>query len=262
MTSDGVCRSRCPLMPVTDPISLLIIFLALALGGALKGATGAGAPVIAVPVMAAFFDVRLAVMIMAAPNLVTNIWQSRAYWSHLKDRSFAIRFALSGAAGVAPGTLVLATMPVRALTLLVAVAVIAYIGLRLIQPEFRLNAERARRLAIPMGTLGGILQGAGGISAPVSESFLNAMRLERPVFIATIAIFFISMSVAQVPALFAMGLMTPGLLTLSFLALVPLLLFMPVGAWAAQWLSPRDFDRMTLILLSLLALRLLYAVFS
>ena len=31
--------------------------------------------------MAAFFDVRLAVIIMVTPNLVTNIWQLRQYWA-------------------------------------------------------------------------------------------------------------------------------------------------------------------------------------
>lgn len=249
-------------MPVTDPFTLSVIFAALALGGTLKGATGAGAPVIAVPVMAAFFDVRFAVMIMAAPNLITNVWQCRAYWAYVQDRRFAIRFALSGAAGTIVGTVLLATMPIRALTFLVAAAVLAYVGLRLIQPEFRLGADRANRIVRPIGALGGVLQGAGGISAPFSISFLNAMRLERKAFIGTVSVYFIAMAATQLPALFATGLMTPGLLALSGLALIPLSLFIPVGAWAARWLSPKGFDRLTLVLLSLLALRLLYTALA
>ena len=231
------------------------------MGGTLKGATGAGAPVIAVPVMAAFFDVRIAVMLMAAPNLVTNTWQCRAYWRHVQNRRFAIRFALAGGAGAIVGTVLLAVMPIRALTIIVAAAVMAYVGLRLIQPEFRLEARTSDRLAVPVGTLGGILQGAGGISAPFSISFLNAMRLERKAFIGTVSVYFIAMAVTQLPTLFATGLMTPGLLALSALALIPLVLFMPVGAWAARWLTPQGFDRLTLILLFLLALRLLYVAF-
>jgi uncharacterized membrane protein YfcA len=106
------------------------------------------------------------------------------------------------------------------------------------------------------------LQGAGGISAPFSISFLNAMRMERKAFIGTVSVYFIAMAATQLPALFATGLMTPGLLALSGLALVPLLLFMPVGARVAQWLSPKGFDRLTLVLLSLLALRLLYTALT
>jgi uncharacterized membrane protein YfcA len=242
----------------SDPYSILIIFVALAMGGTIKGATGGGAPVIAVPVMAAFFDVRIAVMLMAAPNLVTNIWQCRAYWADVLDRKFALRFALAGAAGTIAGTLLLATMPIQVLTVLVALAVIAYVGLRVIQPDFRIEHSRAARLAGPIGILGGVLQGAGGISAPFSISFLNAMRMERRAFIGTVSVYFIAMAATQLPALFATGLMTPGLLAVSGLALIPLVLFMPVGAWAAQWLSPKGFDRLTLVLLSLLAMRLLY----
>ena len=56
-------------------LSLAALFLAFALGGIVKGATGAGAPVVAIPVIAIFFDVQLAVIIMAVPNLISNLLQ-------------------------------------------------------------------------------------------------------------------------------------------------------------------------------------------
>jgi uncharacterized membrane protein YfcA len=43
---------------IFDPITIVAIFLAFALGGVLKGATGAGAPIITIPVIAAFYDHR------------------------------------------------------------------------------------------------------------------------------------------------------------------------------------------------------------
>ena len=58
-----------------DPITIFAILAAFALGGTLKGATGAGAPIITIPVIAAFYDVRIAVIIMVIPNLLTNISQ-------------------------------------------------------------------------------------------------------------------------------------------------------------------------------------------
>ena len=58
-----------------DPITIFAILVAFALGGTLKGATGAGAPIITIPVIAAFYDVRIAVIIMVIPNLLTNISQ-------------------------------------------------------------------------------------------------------------------------------------------------------------------------------------------
>ena len=60
---------------VFDTVTIIAILVAFALGGILKGATGAGAPIVTIPVIAAFYDVRIAVIIMVVPNLLTNIGQ-------------------------------------------------------------------------------------------------------------------------------------------------------------------------------------------
>ena len=58
---------------IFDPINIFAIWVAFALRGTPKGATGAGAPIITIPVIVAFYDVRIAVIIMVIPNLLTNI---------------------------------------------------------------------------------------------------------------------------------------------------------------------------------------------
>src|SRR3546814_4921733 len=52
---------------------LVLGALALALGGVLKGATGAGSPLFAVPLLAMLYDVPLAVAIFTLPSLFSNI---------------------------------------------------------------------------------------------------------------------------------------------------------------------------------------------
>lgn len=245
-----------------DPIAFAAIFAAFALGGILKGATGAGTPVIAVPVMAAFLDVRVAVVLMVLPNFVTNFMQLYQYWDRRLQPGFWWKHAAAGVIGAGVGTWLLATLPTRLLLVMVAVAVVSYIALRLARPDFKLARDIADKLAIPAGILGGILQGAAGISAPVTVSFLNAMRLERPVFISTISAFFGGMTLAQFPAQFATGLMTVDLLLLSVLALIPLFIFMPVGSWAAKRMSAKRFDQLVLLLLTGLALRLIWVIIT
>ena len=53
-----------------------------------------------------------------------------------------------------------------------------------------------------MGSAGGVLQGSAGLSAPVSITFLNSMKLERNQFIPTISVYFGVMSVFQIPTLY------------------------------------------------------------
>ena len=247
-------------MPTLDLYTTLVILVALSLGGMVKGATGAGAPVVAVPVIAAFFDVRLAVAVMVTPNLASNLWQVIEYRKECLGGGFTWRFALTGAFGALVGTVLLAILPERALILIVALSVSAYIALRVAHPDFRLGAVTARRLAMPAGLAAGLLQGAAGISAPVAVSFLNAMRVPRPAFIATISAIFLGMAMVQLPALFVAGFLTPALLGLSVVALAPLLVSMRLGAWLARRLSHEGFDRLTLLLLTLLALRLFHSV--
>lgn len=239
-----------------DLNTALIVGAALAAGGLIKGATGAGAPVVAVPVVAAIFDVRLAVAVMALPNLCTNLWQMLNYRRHRLDMTWTFRFVVTGAVGAGAGTCLLAIVPERFLLFSLAVVVTSYVLLRLMRPQFKMTESVGRRLAVPVGLVGGLLQGAAGISAPVSVSYLNAMRLDRPVFIFTISTFFAAMSLVQLPALVATGLLSFQVLLMSLMALIPLFVALPLGAFAARWLSPQGFDRLILLLLTALAVRM------
>lgn len=241
---------------------LVLGALALALGGVLKGATGAGSPLFAVPLLAMLYDVPLAVAIFTLPSLFSNIWQGWRFRAHRVGPTLTWVFALAGAAGAAVGSLVLISLPSDMLLLGVAGAVFLYIAFRLARPDWVLDLGIATRLAVPAGFAGGLLQGAAGISAPVSITFLNAMRIERSAFIATISVFFVAMSATQVPLLVGWGVLTPFRLLLSVAAILPLAAGMPLGAMLAKRFSKEFFDRVILAVLALVAARLvLNAIF-
>ena len=237
-----------------------LVALALMLGGVLKGATGAGAPILAVPILVLLFDVRFAIVVMLVPNLLTNAMQAWRYRAELPPKDFVLPLILAGLVGVGLGTLTLASLASDTLSLFVAFAVIGYIALRLARPDWHLSMPMAKRLAAPAGLAAGFLQGASGLSAPVSITFLNAMRLPRPVFIATISLFFTSFTVLQFGALSWAGLLTLRDIAISAFALAPILLGMPIGAHLAKTLKPAVFDRLILGLLAVIALRLLAGI--
>lgn len=241
-------------------MSIVLAILALLLGGVMKGATGAGAPVIATPALTMLFDVQTAVAILVVPNLLSNIWQAWSFRSHALPPRFLILFAGGGIFGAVLGTWLLVVLAPETLALMVAFAVIAYIALRLAKPGWILPTSRAEGLSAPVGLLGGILQGATGISAPVSITFLNAMRLHRTAFIGTIAILFVAMSAAQLPALWTVGLISPRTLGLGLIALLLISLAMPLGNWLGKRCPPKLFDIILLTLLALIALKILIEV--
>ena len=246
---------------VSDPVIIIAIFIAFALGGILKGATGAGAPIVTIPVMAAFYDVRIAVIIMVIPNLLTNIGQLYQFRKTILPRFFTISFALGGGIGAFLGTILLVNLPIKILTLSVASIVIIYILLKLIVPSWKLNYIKAKKLVFLMGAGGGVLQGSAGLSAPISITFLNSMKLERNQFIPTISVYFGVMSIFQMPTLYYYDFLNLETIIMSCISTIVLMAFMPFGSWIAKSVSKDSFDKITLILLGFIALRIIYLNF-
>jgi uncharacterized membrane protein YfcA len=238
--------------------SALIMALALAAGAIVKGATGMGLPLVALPVLTAAFGLQHAVGLMTIPLIVTNAWQVWRFRGEAQSPRLAFMpvFLVGGAVGIGVGTWALTNLPERLLVLALGVILLAYVALRLATPHWALSAAMAKRFGPLAGLGGGTLQGATGISAPIGVTFIHAMALERGAHVFAVSTMFLLFAVVQLPALWAAGVMQPLWLLQGLLALVPILIFMPVGHWASGKLSRKAFDRMILIFLGLIGLKM------
>lgn len=234
----------------------LIVFVALGLGGVVKGAIGLGLPIVAIPVLAAFLGVPHALAIIMVPLVVTNAWQIWQYRHERGETPFLAPLVLSGLAGIGLGTWALTELPVNALSLTLATIVTLYIVMTLAKPQLALSPKRGRRLAPGVGFVGGVLQGATGISAPVTVTFMHALRLERGPFIFAVSVMFVSWALVQSASLAVAGVLTPFRLVEGVLALVPIALGMPIGNWLAKKASRRTFERIIVGILAVMAVRL------
>jgi uncharacterized membrane protein YfcA len=118
--------------------------------------------------------------------------------------------------------------------------------------------EKATKLVFILGAAGGVLQGTAGLSAPISITFLNAMKLERNQFIPTISVYFGVMSIFQMPTLYYYDFLNFEIIIASLVSTIVLLSFMPIGSWIAKSVSKEKFDKITLILLAFIAVRIIY----
>lgn len=235
---------------------ILVVLLALGLGGFVKGAIGLGLPLVGVPALAAFLGVPHALAIMMVPLIVTNLWQVWQYRHRRERAGFLVPLVLVGLLGIAIGTWLLTALPVEALSLTLAVTMTLYIALSLAKPTLTLPPKAGKRFAPIVGLVGGTLQGATGISAPVTVTFIHAMRLEREPFVFAVSAMFLAWAICQALALWIAGVLTPPRLVEGAIALVPIVLFMPLGNMAAKRLSRRAFEKAILVLLALMAVRL------
>lgn len=236
---------------------LLVAVVSYALGGVLKGAIGAGTPIVVIPLMSIYFDVPFAVSIFALPALVSNIWQGWQYRDSLLERGFVLRLAIGAGIGALIGTLLLVSLPTDLLSVAVGVLALCYIVFRMAKPHWQLAYDPARRIVLPVGIAAGILQGAAGISAPVSVTFLHALKLSRLQFIATISALFSAMASVQLLTLGVLGVLDGQRILISVLACVPLFAGMPVGAWLVRHVRPALFDRLIMLLLLVIAVKLI-----
>ena len=240
---------------------IVMAILAFAMGGVLKGAIGAGTPVIAVPILSLYYGVPFAVTVFALPAVLSNLLQLWQFRRDLLPERFIWPMGLGAGVGAGLGTVILVSLPAQILMISVAGATLAYVGFRLARPDWQLGYDLAARVVLPVSVLAGIMQGAAGISAPISLTFISALRLERAAFIGTISAFFLAMSLVQLPALWGVGLLTGEKLLYSLGLCIPLFAAMPLGGWLARFIPPAMFERIVMALLVLIAARLLWAAF-
>jgi uncharacterized membrane protein YfcA len=195
---------------------------------------------------------------MSLPILFSNGWQVWRYRANIRTGISFLPWLLVGSVvGIVFGTWLLTALPQRALSLALAVLVLAYIGLRIRNPEFTISIPLARRLSPAVGFAAGTLQGAAGVSAPVTITFMHSLRLPRAEYIGIISCIFIVPTLVQFPALWIADVLTWHRLLESALALVPVAVLMPAGAWMARFISRTAFDWIILGVLGIIAIELL-----
>ena len=244
----------------TSALDVVIIVVAIATGAFVKGATGGGLPQIAIPVMAPFIGVEHAVVIMAIPGVVSNLWLTHHHRAELPGTRDLPSLVWTGVVGAVLGTVALKSLDGRALSAVLVVVIVAYVVVVLVHPGFHLPARVTRFTSPPVGLMGGVLQGSTGISGPLLTTYLHGFQLVPGAYIFSLAVLFGISAVVQVVTLAVVGLYTVPWLVESLLILLPIAAVQPIGSWASTRLSRSTFQRVTLVLVAASAVSLAHNV--
>jgi len=239
---------------------VLTIAAASALGAGVKGVTGMGSPLLAVPLISLVGGVEDAVVAIALPNLVANIalcWHSREGRRETRD---LVRLAGFGVVGAVVGTVALVNLSDEPLLVLIAITIIGFVVQFVRHPEFRLPAAVAHRWSPATGTVIGVVQGATGISGPVVGAWFHGYRLPRDAYVFSITLLFGITGAVQIAILLAQGAMTTDRAWGALAAAVPAAIMLPLGVRVRQRLAGPAFDRVVLAVLLVSAVSLLAQV--
>ncbi|GER04076.1 hypothetical protein JCM17846_17580 [Iodidimonas nitroreducens] len=244
---------------MNDPLTLLLIFAALALGGISKGITGIGLPLLAVPLLSIYLGVEHAVVLMVLPSLFSNGWLVFVHRRQAPPARLLTPFLLAGIIGGALGTWLLAIMDDRSLTRILALWLGLYLLQLVLKPSFRM--PQTPFLGPIFGLLSGAVQGATGISAPLIAPYLTGLGLTAQSFVFSIALSFTLFSASQITALFVADLWTIDRLVQGLYALVPVMIFVQIGVWLGRRFNAETFRIALLIIFILMEIELIYSGF-
>lgn len=234
--------------------------VASALGAGVKGVTGMGYPLLAVPLISLVGGVEDAVVAVAAPNLAANAylcWHARRGRHEARDLG---RLAGWGIAGAVVGTVALVELPDEPLLVALALTIVFFVVQFLRHPELRLPAAVAHRWSPVTGTVIGVMQGALGVSGPVVGAWFHGYRLPRETYVYSITLLFGVTGAVQLAILLGQGEMTGDRAWAALAAAVPAAITLPLGVQLRDQLAGPTFDRVVLAVLLVSAVSLLLQV--
>ena len=150
---------------------VLLVVVALFLGGVVKATLGFGTPLISLPILAIGLGGEEAVILIAIPGLVSNGILLYSNRSHHRESVDLWRIVIPSIPAAALGALALSELPDRAISLLLAGMLVAYLLVRGFRPDATVTFTKRRWLSP-----------AVGISLPVIAPYLHSLRLSPNAF--------------------------------------------------------------------------------
>lgn len=217
----------------------LVVILAvaggLAAGGLVKGVTGMGLPLVAVPVMTLFVGVPTAVPLMTFPILASNLWQGAqgGRWRQVVRRVWPLLAAQP--VGTVAGVAVLSSAEPRIVVGMLGLLTILFVAAVRFQPDWEMTPRQEGWVAPFMGLCSGFSGGVSSFFGTPIALYLFLIRLEKDEFVSAIGVTYAYSGVVLILALTAFGLLGPQLYLWSILATPAVF----VGMWLGQHLRRR-----------------------
>ena len=225
---------------------LLVIAGGFFAGGFIKGTTGMGLPLVAVPVATLVVDVPVAVALITVPILLTNLWQGRE-WRRVVKRVWPL-LAVQPFAMVA-GVAVLSWANPRVVVALLGVLTILFVVMVRFQPAWRMTPRSERWIAPLMGLCSGFSGGVSSFFGTPIALYLFLLELDKDEFVKAIGVTYAFGATSLLIILSAFGLLGQQLLFWS-VAATPVAFFgMWLGRQVRNHLNTETFRKVVLIVL-------------
>jgi uncharacterized membrane protein YfcA len=209
--------------------TMLVCAAALLAGGLVKGVVSIGLPIVALPLMMAVVDVKIAVGLLIVPVLLSNIIQAaQGEGTMALTRRFA-PLLVALAIGTLIGTALFAALDRSTLLLTLGPTAVLFATASLLQPDLKLTPRSERWLAVPVGLTSGIVGGMSTLFGPMLSIYVVGLHLPRDTFVKAIGMLYVLAAAVMLVGAAAHGTVGPLLLLMSTLGMVPVYAGMVIG---------------------------------
>jgi hypothetical protein len=231
-----------------EPASIIAaVVCSLIAAGLLKGTIGVGMPVVALPLLSLFIDVKSAAMLLSMPLIVSNLPQALEGG---KTGQCLVQLApviLGLIPGLFLGVRVLLAVDANVAKMIAGLVLMSVASVTLLAPKLQLQPRLVLPTGITFGFFGGILGGIAAMAGPLVFIFLLAKGLSGKAFTKEASLYLVVSS-----ALLAFLLTTSREfnwldVAVSTAAMVPVGLGMVVGQHMRDKIAPETFKKLVLI---------------
>ena len=239
------------LLPLTiNELVLCIVILFVAY--VIKGLSGFGSGLVAIPLLAFFLPLPFIVPVLALLSYTGTVYQSVTYRRDVVWRDLwpLLPFSL---VGITIALWLLVNADVTVLTFMLGVFIFCYAVYSLLPHDIK---SGSRFWAVPAGGFAGLIGALFGTGGPFYVLYLKMRKVTKQQFRATITMIFLVDGGIRISGYFYSDLFTIKMLVLALLLLPVLMLAMYVGQHIHIKINDRRFNQVvsTLLLMSGLSL--------
>lgn len=244
-------------MPYSDPVLLSYWFTTLALAGFAKGVSGIGLPLIAVSLLSLVANITTVLPLVVISFVVTNVWQALSSGLVVPSLARFWHLLLTTALGTIVSAWLMIGLDPRILYGVLGVMVLLFVTSGPLHRRIHVPRSQEWWLSPLVGLVAGIFGGFSSIFGPTLVSYMAALKLPKEEFVGAIGVLLSASTVVLALSLVANGLLGLDEAIWGVVLLAPVAVGMAAGQRLRRHISQLWFNRIIMILLTVIGLNLL-----
>lgn len=223
---------------------LAVIAAAFLVGGIVKGLSGIGMPLVALPILSFAVNVPTAVALTMGPILITNGYQALSGRRLLAVVRRFWPMQLTLAATLVVSTSLLTRIDNNILLIVTGAILSGSVLAMICAGDWTIPQGLERPIGVVVGLLAGAIGGVSSLFGIPIIIYMTSLGLERADFLASISVIYFFATIPYVASLLAIGAVPPALMLVSALAVIPAMIGMTMAGHFAQRLDEARFRRL------------------